>query len=376
MNDDKIKEMLLRKEEALSVFAIKSSEAVRIKEEKEDIRPAFFHDVDRIIHSMAYTRYINKTQVFSFSSNDHITTRIIHVSLVSKIARTIGRLLNLNEDLIEAIALGHDIGHTPLGHEGEHILSEISTKELNEPFMHNIQSVRNYIDIETNTNLTIQVLDGMMCHNGEILHPKYEPKKKTKEEFLTEYNLCLKDSNYAKKIRPMTLEGCVVRISDIIAYIGRDIEDAIKIGAFDRTIIPEDIKDVLGDTNKSIINSIVLDIVYNSYDKPYIKLSDEIFEAVNKLKKFNYDTIYHKANSKENLLFYKEGMNRLFNRYLKDLELNNKSSNIYILYLNERSEKYINDTSKQRIVIDFLAGMTDDFFMKEIKDLPITVNKI
>ena len=187
-NIEKAKINFLKKEENLSEFATKSTCALRLKSEEEDIRPAFFHDIDRIIHSLSYTRYMDKTQVYVRSENDHISKRITHVQLVSKIARTIGRALNLNEDLIEAIALGHDIGHTPLGHEGEAMLNEISLRELGEYFSHNIQSVRHLMEVDGNgegLNLSVQVLDGIMCHNGEILAPRYEPCFKTKEEFLS-----------------------------------------------------------------------------------------------------------------------------------------------------------------------------------------------
>ena len=152
------------------------NEKIAIKNEDEDIRPPFFHDIDRIIHSLSYTRYLDKTQVFTKNINDHISKRITHVQLVSKIARTIGRALNLNEDLCEAIALGHDIGHTPLGHAGEAMLNEISLRELGEYFSHNIQSVRhlNYVENNGNgLNLCVQVLDGIMCHNGEMLDSIY-----------------------------------------------------------------------------------------------------------------------------------------------------------------------------------------------------------
>ena len=172
----------LKKESYLCEFATKSIDFLRVREENEDIRPPFFHDIDRIIHSLSYTRYIDKTQVYPLNSNDHISKRMVHVQLVSKIARTIGRALNLNEDLIEAIALGHDIGHTPLGHVGESILNDISMRELGEYFAHNIQGVRNYLVVENNgcgLNLTIQVMDGIMCHNGEMLSSKYVPMKKT-----------------------------------------------------------------------------------------------------------------------------------------------------------------------------------------------------
>ena len=148
----KFQDNFINKENYLSPYATKSSDAIRIHEEdfQLEIRPNFYHDIDRIIHSLSYTRYIDKTQVFSFKQNDHISKRIVHVQLVSKIARTIGRALNLNEDLIEAIALGHDIGHTPIGHTGEAILNEISLREIGEMFNHNIQSVRNYLVLEKN----------------------------------------------------------------------------------------------------------------------------------------------------------------------------------------------------------------------------------
>ena len=139
MNFDDIKKNLIERENSLSIHATKSTSSIRLKEETSDLRPAFFRDVDRILHSISYTRYMDKTQVFSFKDNDHISKRIVHVQLVSKVARTIGRCLNLNEDLIEAIALGHDIGHTPIGHVGEAILNEISQRELNEYFMHNVR---------------------------------------------------------------------------------------------------------------------------------------------------------------------------------------------------------------------------------------------
>ena len=300
MDLEKIKKEILKREDNLSSYATHSSSAIRLKDEEVDIRPAFFRDVDRIIHNISYTRYIDKTQVFSFRDNDHISHRVVHVQLVSKIARTIGRCLGLNEDLIEAIALGHDIGHVPIGHIGESILNDISKKELNEYFMHNVQSVRTYMNIDNNgngENLTVQVLDGILCHNGEVLNNIYEPIfTKTKEDFLKEYNDCYTVLETSKKIRPMTLEGCVVRISDVIAYIGRDVEDAIQLGVINRSDIPEDVTKVLGNNNREIVNNIILDIIENSYGKPYIKLSESIYETIDKLKDFNYKNIYAKAN--------------------------------------------------------------------------------
>lgn len=373
MDYNDIKSILLKREEGLSKYATKSSSAIRLVSEEDDIRPPFFRDIDRIIHSISYTRYIDKTQVFSFLDNDHISKRIVHVQLVSKVARTIGRCLNLNEDLIEAIALGHDIGHTPIGHVGESILNDISKKELNEYFMHNVQSVRTYLDIDNNglgKNLTVQVLDGILCHNGEILNNIYEPNfNKTKEDFLKEYHDCYKSIESSKKVRPMTLEGCVVRISDVIAYIGRDIEDAIQIGLLKRSDIPESITNVLGNNNKDIINIIILDIIKNSYNKPYIKLSDDVYKSIFALKDFNYEKIYKKANTKEKLAYYKDAFNKLYSKYLSDLEYTKKDSNIYTLFINNMNRKYLDNTSNKRKVIDFIAGMTDDYFIKSYEKM-------
>ena len=367
---EKAKKNFLRKEKDLSPYATKSSDAVRFKEEKEDIRPPFFHDIDRIIHSLSYTRYLNKTQVYTLNSNDHVSRRITHVQLVSKIARTIGRALNLNEDLIEAIALGHDIGHTPLGHTGEAILNRLSLKELGEYFAHNIQGVRYYMNVATDgkgLNLTLQTLDGIMTHNGEMLSPIYEPMAKDKEEFLREYNESYKDLKKSKTYRPMTLEGCVVRISDIIGYIGRDIEDAIMIDRFKRSDIPKEIREVLGDNNRDIVNTIVLDIINESMDKPYIKMSDKVYKALFALKKFNNDNIYSKSMTKEELDYYEIGINKLYNIYLEDIKSNNKESIIYKIFLNHQDKSYIESTNIKRQVIDFIAGMTDDFLVREIK---------
>ena len=183
-----VKLVMLKQESLLSEKACKSNECIRLNGDKKDIRPEFFRDIDRIIHSQGYTRYIDKTQVYSFTDNDHITHRVLHVQLVSKIARTIGRALRLNEDLIEAIALGHDIGHSPFGHVGEKFLNEICKKEKIGYFCHNAQSVRILKDIE-NVNISVQTLDGILAHNGELLLNKYETKKdKTKEDLLNELN--------------------------------------------------------------------------------------------------------------------------------------------------------------------------------------------
>ncbi len=367
---NKTKNNFLEKEKYLSKYASTSNDAVRFVKEANDIRTPYFRDIDRIIHSLSYTRYIGKTQVYSFKDNDHISKRMIHVQLVSKIARTICRALNLNEDLCEAIALGHDIGHTPLGHSGEAMLNDISQKELGEAFAHNIQSVRELMYVDNDgkgINLTIQVLDGIFCHNGEMLTEIYKPMKKTKKAFLTEYKESYKNLKASKKYTPMTLEGCVVRISDIIAYVGRDIEDAINLGTFKRELIPKEIIDVLGSTNKEIVNTVILDIINNSLNKPYIKMSKKVYNALIKLKKFNYKEIYSKSLTKKEYNYYKTGMETIYKVYLKAIKNNDKKNIIYKIFLNNQCSDYNTNTSDKRKVIDFISGMTDNMFLKEIK---------
>ena len=375
-----VKERMNQKDKFLSIYSSKNIDSIRFNNELSDIRPNYFRDTDRIIHSLSYTRYIDKTQVFSNTSDDNISKRIIHVQLVSKIARTIGRALNLNEDLIEAIALGHDIGHVPFGHTGEFILNKISLKNNEGIFAHNVQGVRTYMNIENNgrgNNLSIQTLDGILCHNGEFVSDEYYPKQKTKEEFLEEYNLCYKDDKKISSLIPMTLEGCVVRISDIIGYLGRDIEDAIELGVFDKKELPKNITDILGNDNKNIVNNIILDIIDNSLDKPYIKMSKEVYNAVRELKKFNYENIYSKANTKEKIEEYDKMFNTIFEYYLNILNTNKKNENIYVIFLNNKCSEYIKNTSNARKIIDYISGMTDEFLITEykmIKNSSIQIN--
>ncbi len=352
----------------LSRYACKNSEAIRFqKEEDDEIRTPFFRDIDRILYSLSYVRYADKTQVFTFNENDHITKRMIHVQLVSKIARTIGRNLGLNEDLIEAASLGHDLGHVPFGHEGEKILNKISLEEKEGYFNHNIQSVRTLLYLEQNglgRNITLQVLDAIMCHNGELLEKEYYPIEKTKEKFLNEYESSYKEKDIIKKLRPMTLEGCVVRISDIIAYIGKDIEDALTLGIIKKEEIPTNIIKVLGKNNKSIVNTFVKDIIKNSIGKPYIKMSPEIYITLIELKEFNTKQIYQKANTEKEIKNYEIMFRTLFAKYKEDIESQNKSSEIYEIFLNTMTNEYLKTTTTARKIIDFLAGMTDDYMKK------------
>ena len=371
MTFKEIRKEILDRDESLSKNACKNKDAIFLKdniEKENEIRPVFFRDADRIIHSFTYTRYIDKTQVFPFTRNDHITHRVLHVQLVSKIARMIGKALNLNEDLIEAIALGHDVGHTPFGHKGEQFLDEICKREQIGCFKHNAQSVRFLKDIEE-INLSLQTLDGILAHNGEMIQDKYKPLPKTKEEFLLELKSSFEDESFDKKIVPMTLEGCVVRISDIIAYIGRDIEDAIIVGTIKREDIPEDIVRVLGNNNSIIVDTITKDIIKNSIGKDYISFSKEVFEAMAKLKKWNYENIYTSEDACKNESIIREYFNKLFEVYLRYLEEENDDNNLSKKnikeFVEQRSKEYLETTNKKRIVIDYLAGQTDHYFLRE-----------
>lgn len=360
-------------EKGLSKYACRNSDAIRFDKESNDIRTPFFRDIDRIIYSLSYTRYLDKTQVFSNSLNTNISKRMTHVQLVSKIARTIGRALGLNEDLIEASALGHDLGHVPFGHVGETILNKISLEHNEGYFNHNVQSARTLMYVENNgkgINITLQVLDAIMCHNGELPLGVYKPKKKTKETFLQEYNDTYHNKEVVKKLVPMTLEGCVVRISDIIGYIGRDIEDAIRLGVIDKDSLPPSIIKLLGDSNKELINNVILDIINNSFGKDYIKISDDIFKAICDLKHFNYENIYMKANSESDILKYERMFNKLFSKYLNDIKRKNYKSSIFQVFLNQMDNKYL-ENSDERKVIDFIAGMTDEYFQLEYESIEL-----
>ena len=348
-----------------SKYASLDKDAIRFEKQDKDFRTDYFRDIDKIIYSLSYIRYVDKTQVFSNNENDMISKRISHVQMVSKIARTIGRALNLNEDLIEAASLGHDLGHVPFGHEGEKILNEISLKYNEGYFAHNVQSIRTLMNIENKglgNNLTLQVLDAILCHNGEMLQNIYTPCKKTKETFLEEYYSSYQNKEILKKIKPMTLEGCVVRISDVVAYIGKDIEDAIRIGLIEEKNIPNNIKETLGSNNSEIVNTIVVDIINNSLNKNYIKLSEKVFLALKELIDFNYENIYKKANSKKELEKFKLMFNKLFDLYYEQISNKKIKEDIYKYFISEMDSSYLKNNSTARIVIDFMAGMTDNFF--------------
>ncbi len=370
----------------IGIYGILDSEASRYYEEETDeIRPPFFRDVDRIVHSKAFARYIDKSQVFFEINNANITHRSLHVTLVSRLARQVGRVLRLNTDLIEAIALGHDIGHSPFGHIGEDILNEISQKYRMGNFSHNAQGLRwlSYLEKRfpnepaQGLNLTLQVLDGILCHDGEVNEQNLKPitrNGKTWNDHFKEYNDAFNE-NKIKRI-PMTYEGIVTRFCDTISYIGRDIEDAILLKLINRKEIPDNCKKILGDTNPKIIDTLITDLLSYSLDNEFIGYSDEIFQALKELKAFNYRKIYIRRDLEEissdrtflNIL--KDKFLLIFERSLQHLEQEDYNTPIFkdhIEYIDDQNySTYFMSLKKQKnlplIVRDYIAGMSDKYF--------------
>lgn len=334
------------------------------------LRPAYVRDIEKIMHVPYYNRYADKTQVFSFYKNDDITRRALHVQLVSRIARNIGSLLGLNVDLIEAIALGHDIGHTPFGHAGERYLSQCLQERTGRYFNHNVHSVR-VLDFIMNRNISLQTLDGILCHNGEFAMQEYRPVPiEDFAGFDKKYEACYTDEKAIEKLVPYTLEACVVRICDMIAYLGKDRQDAVRANLIkDDSIFEEQ---AFGKSNPEIINNMIVNIVENSYGKDYIMLDDEYYKAIKQTKKENYTKIYFNEEVERT---YEESIapmfHTMYHQLLKDVENGNQNSMIYkhhIEYVKANTtgygcETYMERTEKNQMVVDYIASMTDDYFI-------------
>lgn len=366
-------QQIKNKNNNLNKFATKDDEAFRrdITRSKPDlIRSNFVIDTDKILHNLFYNRYSDKTQVFSFYLNDDITRRSLHVQLVSRIARTIGQALNLNIDLIEAISLGHDIGHTPFGHKGEEFLNEKFKKNTGKYFTHNVHSVRVLQEI-TNSNLSLQTLDGILCHNGNKDFSHFEPSKMYDfDELDIRLEDCYYNKNAVSAMRPATLEGCVVRISDMVAYVGRDRQDAIraKLGTDDDF----DHSGILGKNNREIIKRMVTNIVKNSVGKKYLKIDDKVYNDFLALRSENNKVIYR--NPKIDDVYNETIKHMLFDLYdtfKEDVENENLSSYIFRHHINhpKLKEFYLDKKAgklkptSDEIVVDYIASMTDDYFI-------------
>lgn len=359
-----------RKNGNLPCFSRSEENVLRRNPERDTptiLRTPFLRDIDKIMHCPFYNRYADKTQVFSFYKNDDITRRALHVQLVSRIARSIGRALNLNLDLIEAIALGHDIGHTPLGHAGERYLDELYFAATGRHFAHNLHSMR-VLDGLLPLNVSLDTLSGIISHNGELELSEYRPRPiESFAELDRQLEECILDLGAVSRLIPSTLEGCVVRISDIIAYLGKDRQDAERAGIIGSS---EFEGGAIGTHNAEIINNLIVNIVENSYGKPYIKLDSEHFEALAKAKRDNYRLIY--KDERVNGILEREVkpmMVEMYHRLLSDLVEKRLDSPIFrhhIDFINashyKRSLPY-GDTEPNLIVVDYIASMTDDYFV-------------
>ncbi|MEF3168405.1 MAG: HD domain-containing protein [Deltaproteobacteria bacterium] len=358
-----------RERDRLSPFATRSDEAIREQPEaalETGHRQWFSVDADRILHSRAYTRYIDKTQVFSLVPNDHITHRVLHVQIVSKVSRTIGRILGLNEDLIEAIALGHDIGHPPFGHDGERYLSCICRAHGLSHFVHSVQGVHFLRTVEKKGkgwNLSLQVLDGILCHDGET-HLRSLSPLRGKTFAQLDREMREKASDPKIQLVPTTLEACVVRMSDVISYVGRDIEDAIRLNLIQRSEIPKECRTVLGDTNGTIMYRLVEDLLQSSLGRDEIAFSEEVAEALQKLKAFNMERIYQNPLIKTESAKIERLYGILFEQFLEDLTVGREESVIFREYLEGMSCAYMDKHAPGEIVRDFIAGMTDAYFLR------------
>lgn len=331
-----------------------------------DHRLPYKRDVDRIIHSKAYARYVDKTQVVYLVENDHITHRALHVQLVSNFSRGIAEILCLNVDLVEAIALGHDVGHPPFGHEGEGYLSALSIEFGNNHFAHPWQSCRLFTELEA-LNLGLAVYDGFLCHDGGMSGPKVTPiYNKTWDQHFNER--IQKVKNPSKNILPATLEGCLVKLCDTISYLGRDIEDAIQLGILDRSIVP---KTILGTSNSEILSALACDIIENSYEKEYIALSNEAYEALLTLRRFNFKNIYIHPKLKVESSKIKNGYRVLFTMLLDNFEKFKEHSHLFKSFLHNKSEEYLSKTSSVQMVIDYISGMTDKYFIRTLEKLVV-----
>ena len=367
------------KNHILSPYRCNDEDIVRRNMERDKAtlwRPAFQRDIEKILHIPYYSRYTDKTQVFSFINNDDISRRALHVQLVARIARNIGRVLGLNEDLIEAMALGHDIGHTPFGHAGERYLNDVYHARTGRYFNHNVQSAR-VLDKLFQRNISLQVLDGVLCHNGEFEQKEYRPKiGKTFEDLDKEIESCYTDGPSAiKSLVPTTLEGCVVRISDMIAYIGKDRQDALTAKIIDNDT--EFSSESIGDKNAEIINNLSVDIIENSYGKDYILLSEAAYNDLKTAKRENYEMIYLSEDTqKEYNSIIGPMFEKLYDRLYKDVVSGDENSIIYRHHINfinnnnhDRGATDYREEDKHQIVVDFISSMTDDYFIALYNEL-------
>lgn len=360
-------------------------------QEPDEFRTDFQRDVHRIIYSQSFRRLRHKAQVFYFPQNDHVSTRMDHVRFVASAARTVARCLGLNEDLAEAIGLAHDIGHPPFGHQGEEFLSEIIKKhpeleQLMPRFSHEVYGLRvvNYIAKrdreEPGLNLTWEVRDGVVSHCGEdFTRCRLEPATKDKD---LEQIRTREDAG-----NPATLEGCIVRLIDKIAYVGKDIEDALEVRLISEEDVPPKFREKLGTTNGQIIGVFVEDMVRNSYGKDYIAVSSKLGELLHELIEFNGEHIYHSSQAEGYRSQAEKTVKYLFDDLLRELQRTNrfkseqypppnKDDPVPAVYrvlrqfvATDMKDVYTSSDPDELIVLDFVAGMTDSYAIRSVSDV-------
>lgn len=359
-----------KENKCLQPYAAFSKNYQSAKEKSAQCLQPYASDVHLILHSNAYARYVDKTQVVYLVHNDHLTYRGLHVQFVSQFARGIAQFLDLNLSLVEAIALGHDVGHPPFGHEGEAYLSKIAVEHGLFPFSHPLQSCRWFTNVEP-LNLSLATYDGFLCHDGGIsgcvLRPHFgktwemhaEEKKKKAET--PEVSLV-----------PGTLEGCLVKLCDTLSYLGRDLEDAIKLGIIQREDIPQTI---LGKTNEEMLNVLATNIIESSDKRDFIAITEDVFDALLQIRRFNFKHIYNHPRLKIESLKIERGYKLLFEWLLSDLEKQREISYMHLHFLSKRSEDYLKNTSMAQSVVDYISGMTDHFFVSTLQKIfiPATI---
>ncbi|MDR1079712.1 MAG: HD domain-containing protein, partial [Deltaproteobacteria bacterium] len=344
--------------------------------ERTDLRPPYAIDCDRILYSRAYSRYIDKTQVFWLLKNDHITHRVLPVQLVSRIARTIGQKLGLDPDFLEAASLGHDLGHPPFGHDGEKFLSELCREAGIGGFVHAVMSVRFLEGLENRgrgLNLTLGVLDAVLCHDGESDFASLKPRPGTADFAELDRRAAARLLDPVREIPPMTREGCVVRLSDVISYVGRDLEDAVLMGVVDRRDVPRHVARTLGETCGTIVYRLVDDLLRTSRDDPGLTaFSPEVGAALKTLKDFNRSSIYYNPRVKRDRDKIKTLFRIFFESFTGEFEApGGPRSKMLKSYLEHMDGRYREETLPAEMARDFIAGMTDEYFCSAAQELLI-----
>lgn len=357
----------------LAPFACHDASAIRRdtcdRDRDTTLRPAFVRDAEKVVHLPAYNRLAGKTQVFSFRANDDLARRGLHVQLVARVARDIGHALGLNLDLIEAIALGHDIGHTPFGHAGERFLNDVFHERTGRWFHHNVQSAR-VLDALSGRNISLQTLDGALTHNGEFEQQVFETSGLAEfGTFERVVESCWEQGDAAiSRLRPMTLEGCVVRVSDIIAYVGKDRQDAIRAGLCSEGSFDDGLG---GAYNAWALSAFTADVVEHSVGRDHIEMSEEGFAEMRRAKRENYEKIYGAGEVNGDFSAdVRELFRALYEHELEALAAGDESSAIFAHHVRplERRLAYYDraydwEGSPDQTVVDFISSMTDDYFV-------------